>query len=84
MEKCPERSKEHEDSRGTAARAAAIHNQISSKVFENANVSQQETRQDGLVAHLETWRILLRQGVLELEGHTDKESNVIQFNKDKS
>ena len=44
---------EHEDSHGAAARAAAMHNQISSKVFEKENLSKQETRQEGLVANLE-------------------------------
>ena len=33
-------NKDEEDSHGAAATAAAIHNQISSKVFENANLSQ--------------------------------------------
>ena len=62
--KVPDRIKEREDSHRAVARAAAIHNQISSEVFESANFSQQEKRQEGLVAHLETLRVLLRQGAM--------------------
>ena len=45
--------------------------------------SIQEERREGLAAHLDTVRVLLRQG-LPLRGYTDEESNIYQFNKDKS
>ena len=43
---------------------------------------QQHLRWTGLVAHLDTMKTLLRQG-LAIRGHRDEESNIIQFNKDK-
>lgn len=44
---------------------------------------QQRLRRQGLVAHLDTLKTLLRQGV-PIRGHTDKDSNIFQFNKDKA
>ena len=41
---------------------------------------QQHLRWTGLVAHLDTMKTLLRQG-LAIRDHTDEESNIIQFNK---
>ena len=40
-------------------------------------------RRTGLIAHLNTMKTLLRQG-LGIRGHQDEESNIIQFNKDKA
>ena len=44
---------------------------------------QQRLRREGLVAHLNTMKTLLRQG-LSLRGHNDEDSNIVQFNKDKA
>ncbi|XP_028407534.1 uncharacterized protein LOC114530150 [Dendronephthya gigantea] len=52
--------------------------QIDSQIKE-----QQRLRRQGLVAHLNTLKTLLRQGVA-IRGHTDEDSNIIQFNKDKA
>ena len=46
-------------------------------------LEQQQLRQRGLLAHLNTLKTLLRQGVA-IRGDTDKESNIMQFNLDKS
>lgn len=44
---------------------------------------QQNLRRQGLIAHLNTLKTLLRQGVA-IRGHTDEASNIFQFNKDKA
>ena len=43
----------------------------------------QKQRRQGLVAHLNTLKTILRQGIA-VRGHNDEESNIIQFNKDKA
>ena len=52
--------------------------QIDSQVKE-----QQHLRRQGLVAHLNTLKTLLRQGIA-IRGHADDDSNIIQFNRDKA
>ena len=83
--KAVERIEEHRKCHSKAAMAMAVKKQteISDLVYEEKNRSIQEERREGLAAHLDTVRVLLRQG-LPLRGHTDEESNVYQFNKDKS
>ena len=52
--------------------------QLGSKYAEN-----QRLRRQGLIAHLNTLKTLLRQGVA-IRGANDEESNIVQFNKDKA
>ena len=42
----------------------------------------QKKRREGLIAHLQTMKTLLRQG-LPIRGHNDVDSNIRQFNEDK-
>ena len=51
--------------------------------IDNQHEKQQYLRRAGLIAHLDTMKTLLRQG-LAIRGHNDEESNIIQFNRDKA
>ena len=51
--------------------------------IDNQVKEQQRLRRQGLVAHLNTLKTLLRQGIA-IRGHTDDDSNIIQFNRDKA
>ena len=51
--------------------------------IDDLRQKQQYLRRTGLIAHLNTVKTLLRQG-LPIRGHNDEESNVFQFNKDKA
>jgi hypothetical protein len=46
-------------------------------------LEQQRLRRSGLIAHLNTLKTLLRQGIA-IRGNSDEESNIIQFNLDKA
>ena len=86
--KATEKFKEHEDSfthknacaataSGNAAKRS-IAATLSSQILE-----QQELRRQGLLSHFRTLKTLLRQGVA-IRGKTDIESNIYQFDLDKS
>ena len=51
--------------------------------IDDQHQKQQHLRRTGLIAHLDTMKTLLRQG-LAVRGHQDEESNIVQFNKDKA
>lgn len=44
---------------------------------------RQSLRYQGLIAHFRTLKTLLRQGI-SIRGHTDEDSNIIQFDRDKA
>ena len=44
---------------------------------------KQRLRRHGLISHLNTLKTLLRQGIA-IRGHSDENSNIYQFNKDKA
>ena len=51
--------------------------------MDSQGKEQQRLRRQGLVAHLNTLKTLLRQGIA-IRGQTDDDSNIIQFNIDKA
>jgi len=55
---------------------------VTSQLSKQAK-NQQQLRRQGLVAHLNTLKTLLRQGIA-IRGDKDIDSNIIQFNLDKS
>ena len=80
-----ERLSEHErsdDHRSALAKARKIQRNVASELDKQVNELQQQRRK-GLVSHLNTLKTILRQGIA-VRGHTDEESNIVQFNKDKA
>ena len=51
--------------------------------FNDYTKEKQRLRRQGLIPHLNTLKTLLRQGIA-IRGHTDENSNIYQFNKDKA
>lgn len=51
--------------------------------FDDYAKEKQRLRRQGLISHLNTLKTLLRQGIA-IRGHTDENSNIYQFNKDKA
>jgi len=80
-----ERLSEHErsdDHRNALIKARKLQRNIASDLDKQV-ADLQSQRRHGLVSHLNTLKTLLRQGVA-VRGHTDEESNIVQFNKDKA
>ena len=80
-----ERLKEHErsdDHRNALTKARKLQRNIASELDKQVSDLQSQRRQ-GLVSHLNTLKTLLRQGIA-VRGHADKESNIVQFDKDKA
>ena len=51
--------------------------------FDDNTNEKQRLRRQGLISHLNTLKTLLRQGIA-IRGHTDENSNIYHFNKDKA
>ncbi|XP_028414610.1 zinc finger MYM-type protein 1-like [Dendronephthya gigantea] len=80
-----ERIEEHERSeqhRSAAKESKKDQPDVACQI-DSERRKQQQLRQTGLVAHLDTMKTLLRQG-LAIRGHQDEESNIAQFNRDKA
>lgn len=80
-----ERLADHEKSenhKAAAKSARKVFPDIDSQLDDRLR-QEQKLRRQGLISHLDTMKTLLRQG-LPIRGHTDENSNITQFNKDKA
>jgi len=80
-----ERLSEHErsdDHRNALIKARKLQRNIASDLDKQV-ADLQSQRRHGLVSHLNTLKTLLRQGIA-VRGHTDEESNIVQFSKYKA
>ena len=71
------------DNHKSAMRHARINQPSIACQLDHQVKEQQYLRRLELIAHLNTLKTLLRQGIA-IRGHTDEASNIFQFNKDKA
>jgi hypothetical protein len=85
LEKGKERIEEHERSQNhrNALKESRREQPDVACQIDDQHQKQQHLRRSGLIAHLNTMKTLLRQG-LAIRSHQDEESNIFQFNKDKA
>lgn len=80
-----ERLSEHErsdDHRIATTKANKSYRNIACELDKQVNELYNQRRQ-GLISHLNTLKTIIRQGIA-VRGHTDEDSNIVQFNKDKA